>query len=99
MSSTFPGDATAVISAGQLSTELGGEVVILGLQDSVYYGLTNVGARIWALLQTPRTLDEIVRRLVEEYDVDTGQAEADLRDLLRELHSRGLVAITLPDRA
>jgi hypothetical protein len=36
----LPSDAVAVVSADQLSTRLGDEVVILGLRDSVYYGLS-----------------------------------------------------------
>jgi hypothetical protein len=93
----FPADATAVVSAGQLSTELGGEVVILGLQDSVYYGLSQVGTRIWQLLQTPHTLDQIVSVLVAEYDVTRERADADLQSLLADLHARGLIAINHPD--
>jgi hypothetical protein len=90
----FPGEAVAVATTEQLSTQLGDEVVILGLQDSVYYGLTKVGARIWELLQTPRTLTDIVEAVVAEYDVAPEQAEADLQGLLIDLQARGLVAIT-----
>lgn len=99
MSGSFPSDASAVATSDQLSTELGGEVVILGLRDSVYYGLTDVGARIWALLQTPRTLADLVQVIVREYDVSAEQAAGDLDRLLTDLHARGLVAITPPDRA
>jgi hypothetical protein len=91
-------DASAVATTDQLSTELGDEVVILGLRDSVYYGLTNVGARVWQLVQTPRTLADIVDVLVSEYEVTPDQAEDDLQKLLEELHARGLVAITPPHR-
>ena len=96
---TLPLDAAAVATTGQLSTRLGDEVVILGLRDSVYYGLSDVGARIWDLIQSPRTLSGIVEVLVAEYDVGPEEAADGLVQLLRELESRGLVAITLPDRA
>jgi hypothetical protein len=95
----FPGDASAVVTANQLSTELGDEVVILGLHDSVYYGLSQVGTRVWQLLQTPRTLDDLVTALVAEYDVSRERVAADLQRLLSELQTRGLVAITVPDRS
>ena len=94
----FTGSASAVATTDQLSTRLGEEVVILGLRDSVYYGLANVGARIWELLQTRRTLDDIVAVLVAEYEVSAEKAQADLVKLLTDLHARGLVAITPPDR-
>jgi hypothetical protein len=86
-----------VVNQEQLSTQLGDEVVILGLRDSVYYGLANVGARVWEALQTPHTLGEIVDMIVAEYDVPAERAEADLQVLLADLHARGLVDITPPD--
>ena len=95
----LPPDTVAVVTGDQLSTRLADEIVILGLRDSVYYGLSDVGARIWDLLQTRRTLGEIVSVLVEEYDVSREEAAAGLDRLVRELETRGLVAITLPDHA
>jgi len=95
----LPSDAAVVATADQLSTRLGDEIVILGLRDSVYYGLSDVGARIWDLIQTPRTLSEILNSLVAEYEVSAADAAAGLDHLLRDLETRGLVAITLPDRA
>ena len=99
MNERLPPDAVAVVTDDQLSTRLADEIVILGLRDSVYYGLSDVGARIWDLVQTRRTLGEIVSVLVEEYDVSREEAAAGLDRLIRELETRGLVAITLPDHA
>lgn len=99
MTETLPLDAAAIVTTDQLSTRLGDEIVILGLRDSVYYGLSDVGARIWDLIQAPRTLTEIVDVIVSEYEVGREDAAAGLVQLLRELETRGLVAITLPDRA
>jgi hypothetical protein len=92
----LPSNAAVVVTADQLSTRLGEEIVILGLRDSVYYGLSDVGARIWDLIQTPRTVDEILNALVAEYEVTAADAASDLDRLLRELETQGLVAITLP---
>lgn len=95
----LPSSAAVVVTAEQLSTRLGEEIVILGLRDSVYYGLSDVGARIWDLIQTPRTVAEILNALVTEYEVTAAEAAAGLDRLLRDLEARGLVAITVPDRA
>ena len=95
----LPSNAAVVVTADQLSTRLGEEIVILGLRDSVYYGLSDVGARIWDLIQTPRTVEEILNALVAEYEVTADDAAAGLGHLLRDLETRGLVAISGPDRA
>jgi hypothetical protein len=94
--SRFPLDASVVATERQLSTALGDEVIILGLDDSMYYGLSETGVRIWELVQTARTVREILATLVAEYEVDRPRVETDLEVLLADLHSRGLIAITQP---
>jgi Coenzyme PQQ synthesis protein D (PqqD) len=90
---TLTPDAIAVASQHQLSTTLSEEVVILGLRDTVYYGLQDVGTRIWQLLQTPRSVRQIVDHIVNEYDVIEVTAAADVCRLLGELRDRGLVTV------
>jgi hypothetical protein len=94
----IPLTAIAVVSTEQVSTTLGGEVVILGLQDSVYYGLEEVGTLLWSLLQTPRSVADLVEAVVAEYDVDPAAAVDDVRALLNDLASRRLVAISCPEQ-
>jgi hypothetical protein len=90
----IPLDAIVVASDRQLSTTLAGEVIILGLDDSIYYGLNGAGARIWELLQTPRTIRDVVDAITTEFDVDRERAAADLGALFTDLESRGLIAVT-----
>jgi hypothetical protein len=94
MPGRVPLDATVVATERQLSTTLSGEVIILGLDDSMYYGLSATGARIWELVQVRRTVDEILATVISEFDVERDRAAADLDALLAELQSRGLIAIT-----
>lgn len=82
---------TIVAAKEQISCDLLGEAVILDLKSGIYYGLDEVGARIWALLQEPRQVNEILNALLEEYDVDLPRCEIDLIGLLRQLRAVGLV--------
>lgn len=76
----------------QVSCELDGQAVILGLADGVYYGLNPVGATIWALLERgPHTVAQLRDAVLEEYEVDAPTAEADLIELMGDLLNRGLV--------
>ena len=90
----IPADAVVVASDQQLSTTLAGEVIILGLDDSMYYGLSGAGTRIWELLQSPRTIGEIAQIITAEFDAERDRVAADLDALLADLESRGLIAIT-----
>jgi Coenzyme PQQ synthesis protein D (PqqD) len=82
-----------VAANDQLSCNLEGEAVILNLKNGVYYGLDPVGARIWDLIQTPMTPDEIRDVLVNEFDVEPDRCEHDILLLLQQLADEGLIAV------
>jgi len=90
-------DTTFVTASSAISTELEGEAVILDTAASEYYGLNAVGTRIWTLLQEPKTLDEIVDVLLEEYSVDRDQCEEDVRKLLNQMMEKNLLEIRRND--
>jgi hypothetical protein len=50
-----------------------------------------VGARIWALMGEGQKLAEICATMLEEYEVERAQLEADVLRLATELAERGLV--------
>jgi hypothetical protein len=87
------GDSTVVAAKDQVSSDLGGEVAILDLKAGVYYGLDAVGARIWSLIQEPRTVNEIRDILLEEYEVEPERCERDLLVLLQRLAEEGLIEV------
>lgn len=82
-----------VAARDQVSVEVEGEAVILSLADGVYYGLDPVGARVWTLLEQPRTVAELRDAVVAEWEVDAPTAERDLLVLLDALAERGLVEV------
>jgi Coenzyme PQQ synthesis protein D (PqqD) len=77
----------------QVSCPLGEESAILNLKNSVYYGLDPVGARIWNLLQQPRSVGELRDALLAEYEVDADRCERDLLDLLEKMRGEGLIQV------
>ena len=85
--------STVVAAKDQVSCDLGREAVILNLKSGVYYGLDPVGARVWSLIQEPRTVSVVLDTLLEEYDVEPGRCESDLFVLLDDLAGRDLLEI------
>ena len=67
--------------------------MILNLSKGIYYSLDPVGARVWALIQEPRTFAELQDTLSKEYEVDADSLETDLRDLLHQLAGHGLIDV------
>jgi hypothetical protein len=98
MPAPFPLESLAVVAGDQLSTTLGDEVVILGIRDSVYYGLSGVGTRVWELLATPRRIADVLETILTEYEISRETAEEDLQALLSDLQGRGLIVVTPPDK-
>ena len=85
---------TVVVSDSQTSTEVGGERVILDLDRGVYYGLNEVGARIWAMMESPVTVDEIVTALLDEFeDVSREECWDDVVKLLEEMEEQKLIRV------
>ena len=87
----IPEDTALVTASSAISTDLEGEAVILDTDASEYYGLNEVGTRIWTLLEEPRTFEELVSALLEEYDVDRDQCEEDVRELLGQMMEKDLL--------
>ena len=93
MKEEIAGHSTVVVTKDQVSADLSGEAAILNLKSGVYYGLNPVGARIWSLIQEPKTVTEIKDTLLLEFDTEPEQCEADLFALLNELLSHGLIEV------
>jgi hypothetical protein len=86
-------ESLVVASRDQVSADLGGEAAILHLGDGIYYGLDPVGARVWELVQEPRRVCDVKQTLLREYDVEAGQCERDLLELLEKLLGAGLLQV------
>lgn len=74
-----------------LAREIGGEMVLLDPDRGVYYGLNEVGTRIWALLAEGSSREQIEAQLVAEYDTSLESVRIDLQNLLAELLEHGLI--------
>jgi hypothetical protein len=86
-------DTNVVAAKDQVSSNLGDEIAILNLEAGTYYGLDAVGARIWTLIQEPKSVGQIRDILVNEYEVDPERCESDLFMLLQSMADEGLIEV------
>ena len=56
-----------------LFREVEGEAVLLAVASGSYFGLDQVGTRIWQLLSADGDVATVKRQLLDEYDVDDDQ--------------------------
>ena len=67
-------DSIVKVADEQVSCDLAGEAVILHLKSGEYFGLNEVGARIWNLIQEPKRVDAVLESVLEEYEVEPDQS-------------------------
>ena len=86
-------DQSIKLSPDVISQEVSGETVILDLASEFYFGLDEVGTRIWQLIRESGNLRAIHHQLLEEYGVTDEQLRADLHALISEASRLGLVEL------
>jgi len=84
---------TVTRSPEVISQEVSGETVLLDLDSENYFGLDEVGTRIWQLIRESGDLQVIYNTLLEEYEVEEERLQADLTTLLGEIADLGLVTL------
>jgi hypothetical protein len=87
-------ESVVTVSKDQVACDMAEESAILDLKSGQYYGLNPIGTRIWALIQKPTPVVDILSKLLNEYEVDAQRCERDLLTLLGELERKGLVEIS-----
>src|SRR5579864_7655841 len=91
MSNLISLESTVCIPDDVVSRDLEGEAVILNLASGTYFGLNEVGTRIWSLIKEHGSLREVFELMRQEYEVSPHELETDLLQLVDELHAKGLV--------
>lgn len=81
------------ISDEVMYRELAGEAVLLNLASGVYFGLDEVGARVWYLLAEHGDPEKTIPILIGEYEVEETQLREDVQALIGQLSDKGLLKI------
>lgn len=80
-------------SADALTRELDGELVVLHLGSEAYFGLDDVGTRIWHAVCAAPSVAAAIDELAGEFDVERDELERDVVALLARLVERGLLVV------
>jgi hypothetical protein len=69
------------------------ESVLLNLKSESYFGLDQVGTRMWTLLTTSDSIQSAYEALLDEFDVGADRLRQDMGDLIEKLIENGLVEV------
>lgn len=87
------------VPADVLCRELDGELVLLDLDGETYYGLDEVGTRMWTVLTTSDSIQAAYETLLDEYDVAPDDLHRDMAQLVEELVANRLLELNSGARA
>lgn len=81
---------------GWLSAWIGGEIVMMSADSTVYLSLSGSGGRIWELLEVPHTFEGLCEALAAEYDAETIQVRNEVKDFLERLELKNAIEFHPP---
>lgn len=79
-------------AAQLLEAEIDDELVALDSSLGVCFGFNSVATSVWRLLEEPKTGSEIKAFLLDSYDVQPAQCDAEVDELLESMVEHGIVA-------
>ncbi len=82
-----------------LAAKVGDELVMMSAEKGNYIGLSEIGARIWELIETPRDVDAVCAQLQDEFEVAPEVCRAEVETFLNELVKHGAIALDPPPAA
>ena len=84
-------DSTFKVPDHVIMRVVGDDAVLLDMEAGKYFGLNDVGAEIWNLLEAGSTLSEIQNAIEAKFDVDNPTLMLDLAKLLENLLEAKLI--------
>jgi Coenzyme PQQ synthesis protein D (PqqD) len=74
-----------------VARRLDNTAVLVNIATNRIFELNETGAKVWELLGEGVDTDGIVRRLVDEFDVEERQAADEVKNLIVQLQTEGLL--------
>lgn len=69
------------------------QLVMLDIEKGKYFSLNQVAARIWDLLEKPKTSEELCQFLMKEFEVNELQCKKEVEEHLHEMKKLKLISV------
>lgn len=78
---------------GNIVSDMGGEKVMLNIENGKYYNLGKIGGDIWELIDKTILVSELINNIVAKYDVNKEKCEEEVISFLESMHEERLVRV------
>lgn len=75
------------------TTDLAGEKVMIDFESGKYFLLKGVANDIWEMIQEPVSLDTMVAKLLEEYEIDQETCRIEVMKFLDQLREFDFISV------
>lgn len=100
MASSITPNQAFTQSPSAVVAEIDGQMVALDIQLGVCYGLNRIATRIWQIIQSPSSPEQIADVLTQQFEVDRATCIAETMALLNDMfEARLIVASSEPPAA
>ncbi|MEO8138762.1 MAG: PqqD family peptide modification chaperone [Gemmatimonadota bacterium] len=93
---TLTSDTVVTRSEEPVAVEVDRSVVMMSVEQGMYFGLEGAGPRIWALLEEPRSVRQLCDELIHDFAVDPDVCRREVGTFLEELRRAQLVRFDVP---
>lgn len=82
---------SVVQASGNVASNMDGEKVLMSIKNSKYYNLGEIGGVIWDLIETPKSVNNLIDILMEQYEVEQSECEEQVIHFLELLYKEDLI--------
>ena len=75
------------------TTDIDGDKVMMDLEKGQYFALNSVASRIWEVIESPISVNNVVETLLEEYEVEREECEKSVLEFIKGLEDASLVSV------
>ncbi|HXP97178.1 MAG TPA: PqqD family protein [Telmatospirillum sp.] len=93
----FKSDTIIRRHSEQVTAEIDGQVVVMGLAQGKYAGFDDIASIIWRRLESPQTVSALCDGLARDFAGDPAVIRQDVCDLLDRLDALGLLVVGQDD--
>lgn len=76
-----------------MTADMNGSAVTMDMMSGKYYNMGETGGVIWNLLESEKSVNEVVDALTAEYDISKEQCMKDILPFLETLVDKGLLLV------
>lgn len=86
-------ETTIVQSPGNIISDMDGETVMMSIDNGKYYNLGVVGGYIWGIIKSPISINKLISKLTNEFNVESSKCLEEVIPFLEMLLNEKLIII------